>query len=79
MATGVCRASTSCDLLLESPVALVDLVVVRDDLVAQLDVLRAERVDRARIARDTTSPDSWKPASRASRSDWNSVLIRTAR
>ena len=33
------------DLLLDREVALVDLVVERDDLVAQLDVLRAERVD----------------------------------
>ena len=34
-------------LLLEREIALVDLVVERDDLVAELDVLRAKRVDRA--------------------------------
>ena len=35
------------DLLLEREVARVDLVVERDHLVAELDVLRAERVDDA--------------------------------
>ncbi len=35
------------DLLLERVVAVVDLVVERDDLVAELDVLRAECVDDA--------------------------------
>ncbi len=35
------------DLLLEREIAIVDLVVERDHLVAQLDVLRAKRVDDA--------------------------------
>ena len=33
------------DLLLESVIAVVDLVVERDDLVAELDVLRPQRID----------------------------------
>ena len=35
------------DLLLERVVAVVDLVVERDDLVAELDVLGAQRIDDA--------------------------------
>ena len=44
------------DLLLERVVAVVDLVVEGDDLVAQLDVLRTERVhDAADRAQDDLS------------------------
>ena len=65
------------DLLLERVVALVDLVVERDDLVAQLDVLRAQRVDDPTDRpRARSRPVSWNPASRASSSPWNSTLIR---
>ncbi len=35
------------DLVLHPQVAIVDLVVERDDLVAELDVLGSQRVDRA--------------------------------
>ena len=35
------------DLVLDPQVAIVDLVVERDDLVAELDVLGSQRVDRA--------------------------------
>ena len=35
------------DLALEPAIAVVDLVVERDDLVAELDVLRSQGVDRA--------------------------------
>ena len=67
------------DLLLERVVAVVDLVVERDDLVAELDVLRPQRVDDARGSTGATiSPVSWNPASSASSSAWNSTLIRTA-
>ena len=47
VATGACCASSSLDRPLDPVVALVDLVVERDHLVAELDVLRLERVDRA--------------------------------
>ena len=47
MATGVWRASDELDLILDRHVPVVDLVVERDDLVAELDVLGAERVDGA--------------------------------
>ena len=47
LATGVWRASTISTCLLEREVALVDLVVERDHLVAELDVLRPQGVDGA--------------------------------
>ena len=47
MATGDCCASISSTDFSMPVVARVDLVVERDHLVAQLDVLRLERVDRA--------------------------------
>ena len=60
VATGDCWASNSLDRLLDAVVARVDLVVEGDDLVAELDVLRLERVDGARTARRTTAPCSWR-------------------
>ena len=68
------------DLVLDRHVPVVDLVVERDHLVAQLDVLRPRARRRRRGSRArTTSPISWKLASSESRSAWSSVLIRTAR
>ena len=79
-ATGVWRASTTSTCFSMPVVALVDLVVERDHLVAELDVLRAERVDRAADRPEARSPPApgGSPRARRARS-WNSTpCIRTS-
>ena len=74
-ATGRLAGEEPLDLPLDVVVPLVDLVVERDHLVGELDVLCSSAFMAPRIARVARLPSSWNAASSSSSSWWNSVLI----
>ena len=82
-ATGVCRASSDLDALLDREVAVVDLVVEGDHLVGELDVVaaRARSSAAAQRAQDEVALllERAPRAGRAPRWKRDALIIRTGR